>query len=299
VGAIGNLTKAVTKPPFPDTAYYLGFAYFKQGDLAAAERWLKEAIEKNPGDARIPYQLALVYRKEGLEEEARKALALSDDLRQRDDNESRLRMECGQKLAQGFRDEAHSTCEQLYDPNSAEKLTALGTIYGQHGDLQAALKPLRRAAELAPQSPQTQYNLALIYYQLNQFEQSRASLVGAIKRWPDLFQLNALYGAVLLKLGEDLGAYQALHHAIELNPQDSATADLLYITALGLAQKKQNMRHYSDSLPYLREATKLRPYEPTPHERIAEIYALTGRPAQARAEQQEANRLAKSQGTRR
>ena len=50
-------------------------------------------------------------------------------------------MECGQKLDQGSREEAHAICEQLYDPDNAEKLTALGTIYGQYGDLQAALKP--------------------------------------------------------------------------------------------------------------------------------------------------------------
>src|SRR5208337_3743659 len=121
---------------------------------------------------------------------------------------------------------------QLYDPDNAEKLTALGTIYGQHGDLEAALKPLRRAAELAPESPQMQYNLALAYYQLNQFEQARAPLAKTIQRWPDLFQLNALYGAVLLKLGENLPAYQALHHAQQLNPQDSGTSEQLYKVTL-------------------------------------------------------------------
>ena len=95
-------------------------------------------------------------------------------------------------------------CEQLYDPDDAEKLTELGTIYGQHGDVEAALKPLRRAAELAPQSPQMQYNLALAYYQLNQFGEARTALSTAVTRWPDIFQLAALYGAVLSKLGEDL-----------------------------------------------------------------------------------------------
>src|SRR5205809_7273238 len=161
--AIRNLNEAAAKPPFPDTAYFLGYAYFKQGDLAAAEKWLKEAAQANPRDARIPYQLGLVYRKQGREEEAKKALALSDELRQRDDKESRLRLECAQKLDQGLRDEAHAVCEQLYDPDDAEKLTELGTIYGQHGDPKAALRPLRRAAELAPRSQQTQYNLALAY----------------------------------------------------------------------------------------------------------------------------------------
>src|SRR5438445_1469610 len=96
--ATRNLNQAVAKPPFPDTAYFLGYAYFKQGDLASAEKWLKEAAQTNPRDVRISYQLGLVYRKQGREEEAKKALALSDELRQREDNESRLRMECAQKL---------------------------------------------------------------------------------------------------------------------------------------------------------------------------------------------------------
>jgi tetratricopeptide (TPR) repeat protein len=294
--AIGNLNQAVVKPPFPDTAYYLGFAYFKQGDLTAAEKWLKEAAQLNPRDARIPYQLGLVYRQQGHEEEAKKALELSEELRRRDDNESRLRVECGQKLDHGLREEARTICEQLYDPDNAEKLTALGTIYGQHGDLEAALKPLRRAAELAPESPQMQYNLALTYYQLNRFEEARRPLANAIQRWPDLFQLNALYGAVLSKLGEDLAAYQALRHAHQLNPQESGTVDLLYIATLGLARKSQAARQYSDSLRYLVEAEKLHPQDPEPHGRMAEIYTLTGRPAEAMAENGKAERLLKGIG---
>ena len=297
--AIKNLNQAAIKPPFPDTSYYLGYAYFKQGDLKAAEKWLKEAAKANPRDARAPYQLGLVYRKEGQEEAARTALALSDELRQRDSNESRLKLECGQKLDQGSREEAHTVCEKLYDPDNAEKLTALGTIYGQHGDLEAALKPLRRAAELAPESPQMQYNLALTYYQMNQFEQARAPLANSIKRWPDLFQLNALYGAVLLKLGEGLPAYEALHHAHQLNPQDSGAGDLLYMATLELARKglsQEGTQQYSDSLHYFDEAAKLRPREPAPHQGMAEIYSRTGRPAQATAEQQEADRLSKSLG---
>ena len=43
-----NLTKAIAKPPFPDTAYYLGLACFKQGDLAAAEKWLRQAAQVEP-----------------------------------------------------------------------------------------------------------------------------------------------------------------------------------------------------------------------------------------------------------
>jgi Flp pilus assembly protein TadD len=292
--AIRNLSKAAAQPPFPDTAYYLGFAYFKRGNLADAEKWLKEAVRLNPRDARVLYQLGFVYRKEGREEEAKKTLAASEELRRHDDSEALLKTECGKKLDQGPRDEARSFCEQLYAPDDAAKLTALGTIYGQHGDLEAALKPFRRAAELEPHSPQMQYNLALTYYQLNQFEEARPPLAKAIQRWPDLFQLNALYGADLLKLGENAAAYPALHHAHQLNPEDSGTTDLLYKIALTLAQKSRSEQRYVNALRYLEEAAKLRPREAEPHRSMAEIYTLTHHPAEATAEGLKADRLSKN-----
>jgi protein O-GlcNAc transferase len=289
--AIQNLSAAAAKPPFPDTAYFLGYAYFKQGNLTAAEKWLKEAVQANPRDARIAYQLGLVYRKQGRDVDAQKALALSDELRQRDDKQSRLRLECAQKLDEGGRDEARTVCEQLYDPNDAEKLTELGTIYGQHGDPEAALKPLQRAAELTPQSPQMQYNLAMAYFQLGRFAEARAPLSSVVQRWPDLFPVNALYGTVLSKLGEDVAAYQALGRAHQLNPEDSGTTDLLYTTTVELARKSQRTHKYSDSLRYFAEASKLRPRESEPHRGMAEIFKLTGRQAQALAQQREADLL--------
>ena len=141
-----------------------------------------------------------------------------------------------------------------------------------------------------------QYNLALTYYRLNQFEQAREALANSVKRWPDLFQLTSLYGAILAKLGQDLPAYQALHHAHQLNPQDTETANLLYVTTFGLAQKSKSAGQYAESLRYLEEASSLRPQEAEPHRRMAEIYTLTSRPAQAAEEKQKADRLASPGG---
>lgn len=290
--AIGHLSKAAVKPPFPDTAYYLGYAYLRQGDLGAAEEWLKKAEVLMPQDSRVPYQLGFLYRQKGLQQESAKAFALSAKLRQRDAEEARIQGECARQLDQGLGEQARAVCDRLYDPNDAERLTELGTIYGQHGDFEAALKPLRRAAELAPQSPQMQYNLALDYFQLNRFQEARAPLQAALQRWPDLFQLNALYGAVLWKLGEILPAYQALHHAHELNSSDPKTGDLLYAASLSLARKLRAARRYAESLKYCGEAARLRPAEPAPHREMAKIYSDTGKVALAKTEQQTAERLA-------
>jgi tetratricopeptide (TPR) repeat protein len=289
--AILNLNKAVTRLPMPDTAYYLGTAYAKQGDLAAAEKWLEEAARVNPQDASTEYELGMVFRKEGDEQEAKKALELSEKLHRKDAAQSQLWLECVQKLDQGLSDEARTICVQLYDPDNVRNLTRLGTIYAQYGDLDSALKPFRRATELAPQSPETQYDLALAYYQLNRFEEARKPMASAIARWPDIFRLNALYGAVLLKLGEETQAYETLWHAHQLNAEDSATADLLYRATIALGQKSQDARRYPDSLRYFQEAAKLRPRDAEPHRGMAGIYTVTGRPAQARAELEVADRL--------
>jgi Flp pilus assembly protein TadD len=294
--AIEKLAKAAADPPFPDTTYYLGFACFKQGDVTAAEKWLLDAARSNPHDARVPYQLGLVYRKQGRIEEAEKVIAQSNEQRQRDAADSKLRLECALKLDQGPRDAAHTVCEQLYDSENVDKLTALGTIYGQHGDPEAALKPLHRAAELAPQSPQIQYNLGLAYYQLKRFDDARSALAPAAAHWPDIFQLAALYGKVLAKLGDDLPAYQTLRHAHELNPEESETSDLLYLSIVKLGYKSGEGGQYAESLQYFREAAKFRPQEAEPHLGMAAVYSQTGHPAQALAEQREADRLGKVDG---
>jgi tetratricopeptide (TPR) repeat protein len=289
--AIHNLSKAMEKVPFPDTAYYLGFAYLKKGNWAAAEKWLNEAERVIPRDARVPYQLASVYREEGRAQEADQAFAQSQRLHQEDDKESRVRLECSQKLEQGSREQAREVCNQLYDSEDAAKLTALGTLYGQHGDSAAALPPLQRAAELEPESPQMQYNLALAYAQLNRFQEARGTLEPVVQRWHDLFPVNSLYGAVLSKLGELAPAYEALNHAHNLNPQDSGTNNMLYATALAIAAKSRDAHQYSDSLQYLETATELRPQDPEPHQRKAEIYTLMGKLTQAEAERDTARKL--------
>jgi len=282
--AVRDLAKAIVKPPFPDTAYYLGVACFKNGDPAAAEKWLKQAAQTNPRDSLTQYQLAMVYRALGREDDAKKAFAESAALRRRDTDESELRTECAQKLDKGPRADARALCQKLYDPDNAERLAALGTIYGQHGDLEDALDPLRRAAELAPGRPEMQYNLAYTYYQMGRYADARAPIAKAAERWPDIFQLNLLYGSVLAKLGDDAAAYNVLRRAHELNPQDGAAADLLYRTTFALGRKSAQSHQYPDALRYFGEAAKLRPADPDPHRAMAAIYALTGHPAESAAE---------------
>ncbi len=291
-GAVRNLTQASMSPPFPDTSYYLGFAYSKLEDWASAEKWLAKASKDLPRDARVPYQLSVVYRKQGRNAEAQTAATLATDMRSREDETSRLRTECAQKLAQGPREEARKLCDQLYDADDADKLTELGTIYAQHGDLESAIKPLTRAAELSPQSPQMQYNLALADFQLKHYEDAKNALAPAMQRWPDLFQLNALNGAIQMQLGATEEAYKALHRAYQINPNDSTTGDMLFEACIVLAKKHKAVKQYSEAMTLLQEAAGIRPVEPVPHREMADIYRLTGKSDSAKQEDTTADELA-------
>ena len=293
--AIANLSKAAAAPPFPDTFFYLGLAYLKDADEPNAEKWLKEAIRVNPNDSRALYQLATLYRKQGRTEEANETFGRTREKKASSDKLTQLKVECGKELEQGLTEKARSLCEQLNDADDAEKLTTLGILYGQHGFLEEGLVPLRRAAELSPRSPRMQYNLAYTYYQLGRFAEARSPLEEATHRWPDLFPIRSLYGNVLWKLGDTLGAYDALTYAHRLNPDDKPTEALLYQSILILADQSESKPATADAVRYWKEAAKLRPSQPEPHHRLSLLYAKTGRPQMARQEQKEADRLGDSQ----
>ena len=289
--AIQKLTQAAANPPFPDTDYYLGYAHLKRGDTASAEKWFREASKLDPQDSRAEYQLGRLYRDSGRQDEAQKAFALSEEVRKREDENSRLGIECNQKVAEGSVEAAHSACGQLFDPNDPQKLAALGTIYGQHGFYEEAVKPLLRAAELRPNSPQMQYNLALDYFRLKRYQEARVPLAKAMIRWPDLFELNALYGAVLYRLNEQQAAYSVLRHAHVLNPQDTESRDLLYRVSMLLAQHSLAAKQLAASLRYLGEAAQLRRTEIEPHRIMVEIFNATGEGARAGEEREKIRRL--------
>jgi tetratricopeptide (TPR) repeat protein len=291
--AVQNLSRASAHPPFPDTAFYLGLAYLDEGSETEAEQWLKRAMEVNAADSRAEYELAKLYRKQGREKEAQLAFERSRAIKAQSDKLSQLKWACGQELDRGPAGAAPS-CEELNDPNNAESLTALGILYGQHGQLILSLEPFKRAVELSPEVPQMRYNLAFTYFRLERFAEARESLQAAAEKWPDVFPLCSLYGAVLFRLGEVPEAYLYLHRAHQLAPQDADTALLLYKSLRELAKRSDEASSDDEAIRYLEEASLLAPGDPEPHQRLARIYRRTGRPDQAAAEDLKAQQIARS-----
>lgn len=289
--AIRNLALAAARPPFPDTAYYLGDAYLKKHDFGSAEKWLKKAAELAPQDFRIQERLGLLYRAMGRSEEAEKAFALSSKLREQDASANQLGLQCDHSLDTEPLERAREVCQRLLDPADLGDLLTLGMLYGQHHDFEDALQPFRLAAGIDPDSYEVSFNLGLTYFRLRRYAESRAPLQRAAALRPDDFEVNALLGSTLYALGQDASAYSILDHANRLNPQNLDVARFLFNTALSLADRSRQKHDAVGARKYLLRATEVRPDNPRPHRQLAELYEANGDREHARREREQAARL--------
>ena len=103
--------------------------------------------------------------------------------------------------------------------------------------------------------------------------------------------MNAPLGAVLYALGDDAAAYRILDRAHHQNPENSDVSGLLFQAALVLAQRSVERKETSQAREYLLKAAQVRPSDPEPHRRLAEVYQSSGDRAAAQREREQAGRL--------
>lgn len=293
--AIHEFQSIAANPPFPDTTYYLGSAYLDKADLPSAEQWFKRARPLNPRDFRIPDHLARIYQREGHSSEAENEYAESAKLRQNYNEAGEDGEKCSAALDKGDAEAEREACAKLDQPDDPDRLTVLGMIYGRHAHYTEAVEPLRRAAELDPDSYEIQHNLGLTYFRLKLYQEARGPLERAVALRPDFFDSNALLGATLFALRQDSEAYSVLNHAHRLNPEDADTIELLFKTATVLGTKSYEAKSYLEALKYLNAAEELKPQDPQVHARLAVVYGEAGDPHRAEIEKQMAERLAAPQ----
>ena len=285
--AIRKLQRLVSKPPYPDTAYYLGTAYLQKGEIAAAEKWLQAAGQADPKDYRVPERLAHVYQREGRKTDAAQQFTLSSQLRGRYVESAQQAVTCSRLLETKSLEEAKPVCARLFDPHDSDRLTVLGMLYGQHGRYAEAVNALELANRLDPDSFEISHNLGLSYFQLQRYEDARKALEKAVALCPNFAGSNELLGAALYMLGEDRDAYGILRHAHGLDPANSDTSTLLFKEALILANEEGARKRYPAALAYLRAAAELQPQNQEVQQRIAQLLPLADQrpPASPRIKQ--------------
>lgn len=275
-GAIRHFESIVENPPFPDTTFYLGSACLDKRDTKSAIEWLHKAIQSDPRDFRFHYRLARALQQAHRQKEAEEEYTLSTQLRERYNEASRQSQTCAQVLRVQPIAEAREICSRLFDRNDPDKLTTLGILYGENGKYEDAIEPLKRAADLDPDSFEIWHNLGLSYFRLKRFSEARSPLERAVALRGNFFGSNALLGATLYALQNDEAAYRVLDFAHELNPDDADTSELLFRVSVILGKKLESAGDYANSLKLLQRAEVLHPGDSELHRQIEEIMNLMG-----------------------
>jgi tetratricopeptide (TPR) repeat protein len=160
----------------PDNPYLmdtLGWALYKNKMYEESLKIFKKILEMDDGIPDVHFHLATVYydlKKVSISiEHFKRCIELDPENSLAKNNLAYLYSEQGTHLDEGLK--LVQTALKKSPKNSAY-LDTLGWLYFQKGDYKAALEPLKKAVEIAPDSAESQYHLGQIYLKMNQVDAS-------------------------------------------------------------------------------------------------------------------------------
>jgi Tfp pilus assembly protein PilF len=167
-GAIKWLEKAVSfEPKNKDAWYYLGRAYFTQGNLPEAAKAFLTVLELNPRDPKAENNLGLVFQSQAKPEEALAAY----------------------RNAIAWQEATEHSSEQPY--------LNLGSLLLEQNNLEEAIPPLEKAVSLAPENALCHLKLGVAYLRATRLLDAQRELESSTRIDPENaaahFQLARTY----------------------------------------------------------------------------------------------------------
>ena len=165
-----------------------------------------------------------------------------------------------------------------YNPAAAEATRNVGEAYLNEGNLIAALREFKRAEALNPDDPITHYDLGLVYYYRERYDQAVEHLERAIRLRPD-------YAPAINSLGNVYAAQQKWDKAIEAYERivDDAFYGTPYFPLSNMGLAYYHKKDYAKAEKYLLEALKLSPDFINALGGLGATYNALGRYAEAAA----------------
>jgi tetratricopeptide (TPR) repeat protein len=204
----------------PDDAslhYNLGAAYVKLAKYQGAAEALKKAVTLKPGWAEAHHDLGKAYLALGRNQEA--LGALNEALRLKKFAEAYLDLGLA-NLKLGHHEEAVEALKQAVrlKPDEALIYYKLGVAYAQLGRHDKVIEATKQAIKLKPDLPGAYHNLGEAYARLNHWQEAVKALEQALQIKPDPRTFTTL-GMVYGKLGIVQKEVEAYKQAIRLNPE--------------------------------------------------------------------------------
>ena len=240
--AIDEYQLALLKKPDPKVRLNLAIAFYKAADYKDAASELSALREADATNIQVVMLLASSDLQLGSNKDA---IELLTPLHQANGNDLGIAYLLGTALARdGQTVQAQLTVDEiLRNGDSAEARLLLGTTKFSQHDFSQALVDIKKALEMNP----------------------------------DLPDVYAYYGMVLLVMGDVKGSKDAFQKELARNPNN-------FDASLRLGALLRVDQEYEQALPYLKHALSLRPGDPTVRYQLASINLAEGKAEQARQE---------------
>ena len=220
--------KAVEVDPTDEAVRYnLGIVYQQMGELDKAIPEFKAAIRIKADFSAAYNNLGKAYGIQGDFEEAIAAFRTSVRI---DPNSPVLHTNLGIVYQQqGKFDSAVSAYKKAIeiDPNYAETYTNLGIVYRKQGRFEEAVEAYKTAIRLNPNYAEAHNNLGYVYEDLNRWDEAIAAYKEAIHINPNLAETYANLGFIYERQGHNVEAIDQYRSFIRLASENAALKDLI------------------------------------------------------------------------
>ncbi len=278
--AIQAYLRAVAlSPNAAETNVNLGLAYFKSGQLKEAVPPLQNAAAQLPGNQQVETLLGMSFYGTGKYREALPYLEAAES--KTPDNKELAFVIAQAYLWSGAYEKAKAAFQTMLeqDPDSPQVQMLLGEAYDGLGRTDEAIVAFRKAANQTQAIPDAHFGLGYLLWKTHKYGQAATEFHNELTS--DSKSYKAL--AYLADCEYELGALSESKRDLA---QSIAIEDVLWITHFDLGKMEVSEKQYELALQQFRRAIEIDRDRPEAHYRLAHVYQLLGRNAEAHAELQ-------------
>jgi predicted CXXCH cytochrome family protein len=197
----------------------LGMALRRSGQPAEGVEYLKRAIAAAPENATTWHELGLTYRAQDKKPDAvtalLKAIELDPDMPEAYNNLGILYLGSGEQAR------AESAFRQAIriQPDYADAHGNLGNLLSSADDLAEARYHFEISLRLRPDDATTRYNYAMALGKMRHFDEAQRELEAALRGNPGLVDAQLLLGDLLMAKGQAQAAIPHYRQAVRIQPE--------------------------------------------------------------------------------
>ncbi|MDR4503961.1 MAG: tetratricopeptide repeat protein [Candidatus Scalindua sp.] len=244
----------------------LGIHYIQKGLYDKALTTLKQIIKVNPSHSEAHFHLGRVYKRMGLEENAKAEYSLS----------FRIDPEKFHDYTKKYKEGAD------YEPSDTQYLTELGITYTEKAMYDEAITTFKKVLEIEPDHIRAHYNLGMIYLKKKMYHKAADEFRNTIQIMPRMAEAHYNLGLVYQKRGLLDNAISEFELTLDLLPETTGRKKAGVHYKLGSAYYE--IGKHDEAVEELKKAIDISPNLAAAHQRLSMVYKSAGRIQEAEKE---------------